>query len=100
MGEARSTLVKLKVKVGGSEQRCKKTIAALKTARQQLATEAHATVSTLLSRHIQEKELKVDELFKELCKDDAIISVESLRGFAKNIPEINSALLDIALGRY
>merc|ERR1712232_1504063 len=98
--EARSTLVKLKVKVGGSEQRCKKQIAALKAAHKQVATEVHAVVSSLLGRHVQSKELKADALFKELSKGGVAISSASLCKFVKDLPDAKPNLVDIALERY
>merc|ERR1712232_820462 len=88
------------VKVGGSEQRCKKQIAALKAAHKQVATEAHAVVSSLLGRHVQSKELKADALFKELSKGGAAISSASLCKFVKDLPDAKPNLVDIALERY
>jgi len=66
--EARSSLIKIKVKVGAIEQKCKKQIASLRAAHKAVAVEAQKAVMLALQAHAQAKQITADALFNQLCK--------------------------------
>jgi len=98
LGEARASLVKLKVSVGGLDSRCKKQIASLRTARKQVSNGAHAAIVAALKR----TGIGPEELFKQLSKGGDDISVEALRFFLSKLGDtkLKASQLDPGLERY
>eukprot|EP00931_Biecheleriopsis_adriatica_P025093 TRINITY_DN154_c0_g1_i8.p1 TRINITY_DN154_c0_g1~~TRINITY_DN154_c0_g1_i8.p1 ORF type:complete len:2005 (-),score=792.65 TRINITY_DN154_c0_g1_i8:106-6120(-) len=99
-GEARNSLVKLKVKVGAMENKCKKLLTGLKTARNDLAKEAEEAVLNALRTHVAEKGVKADALFAELSKGEQDIPASALRAYLEKIPELKASQLDMAMERF
>jgi len=100
--EARSSLVKLKVKVGALDAKCKKQIVAVKGARKQVASDAHTTVTGALRDHLLSKGVKTDEFFKELSQGKAEITQKRLREYLEKLPgeKLKASILDMGLDRY
>jgi len=100
--EARSVLVKLKVRLGSFESRCTKQIAALKTARKQVEGDAHEAITSALRKHVQKTGLTPDALFKQLSNGGTDIQVQQLRSFLEKLPNANlkSNQLDLGLEKY
>merc|ERR1719215_1618275 len=96
--EARSSLIKIKVKVGAIEQKCKKQIASLRAAHKAVAVEAQKAVMSALQAHAQEKKLTVDALFSQLCKGGQTIPKNSLKEFVEKIPNSGLKSSQLELG--
>jgi len=102
LAEAKSTLVKHKVKVGSFETKCTKQIKALKDVRKQVETEAHTAVMEALRAHVKGKDMTPDALFAELSKDGKGITLDGLKGFISAIPNhgLKASKLDLGLSCY
>lgn len=100
--EARSSLIKIKVKVGAIEQKCKKQIASLRAAHKGVAVEAQKAVILALQAHAQAKQITADVLFKQLCKSGQTIPIKSLREFVEKIPDsgLKASQIELGLDRY
>jgi len=85
--EARTTLVKVKVKVGSLDSKCKKQIVALNSARKQVTSDAEVALKDALRQHVVSKAMNPDELFKQLSNNGQAVSAESLRSFIQAIPD-------------
>ncbi|CAE8597869.1 unnamed protein product, partial [Polarella glacialis] len=67
--EARNSLVKLKVKVGALENKCKKLVQGLRTARKDMAIEAQDALLSAFRSHVMAQGITADALFKQLCPE-------------------------------
>lgn len=94
-GEAKSALVKLKVKAGTVEQKCRKQIAALKSAHKEVGVAARAAIISVFKKHVQDKGLSAEALFAELSKDGKPFPADALKAYLQKIP--NSSLKPIQL---
>lgn len=102
MSEARNSLVKLKVKVGAMENRCKKLSQQLRSARADLSLQAEEALLKTLRIFARNEGLKADELFKKLSKGESAIKPEHLRELVERIPDaqLKAPQLDLALDRF
>jgi len=99
--EARNSLVKMKVKTGAMESKCKKLIAGLKSARKDLAGEAEEAIRAALGRHVREKGLKSEELVTKLSDGQQDVSAAALRKFLESIDSgLKAAQLDLGLAGF
>jgi len=100
-GEARSALVKLKVKAGAIEQKCKRQSASLLNAHKEVGLAARKTVIGALMDHVQKNNVDFDSLFGELSTDGQPITVANLRAYIeKNVTSLTSVQLDLGLDAY
>jgi len=99
--ECRSTLIKLKVKAGALESRCKKHLAALGSAKKLVSHDALLAVKGALRAHAMEKGVKADDLFAQLGGKDGLVPPAALRKFVEQLPglSLKAAQLDLAFGR-
>ncbi|CAK0902536.1 unnamed protein product [Prorocentrum cordatum] len=100
--EARAVLVKLKVRVGALESKCRAQQLGLQRARKQAASDAHAAVAGAMQLHIRKAGRKPDEVFAELSKGGQDVPLEELRRFVSGIPDhgLRAAQLDLGLEGY
>jgi len=100
--EARSSLVKLKVKLGAQDARCKKQTASLRAARKQVAGEAGQAVVAALRTHVQKEGIKADELFTKLSGGKPEVTGKKLREFVEKIPGhgLKAVQLDVGFDAY
>jgi len=100
--EARSSLVKLKVKVGALDSRCKKQMNALRGARKQVAQDAQQAVASALRAHVQQKGMKADELFTKLSGGKSDVPAKKMREFVVKIPKhgLKDVQLDLGFDGY
>jgi len=96
--EARNSIVKLKVKCGAMENKCKKLINGLKGARKDLAGEAEEAVQKAVRSHMRQKGIKPEELFKELSGGSQDISAAALRKFLESMPDSGLKATHLDLG--
>eukprot|EP00930_Biecheleria_cincta_P023470 TRINITY_DN1695_c0_g4_i1.p1 TRINITY_DN1695_c0_g4~~TRINITY_DN1695_c0_g4_i1.p1 ORF type:complete len:2021 (+),score=568.23 TRINITY_DN1695_c0_g4_i1:448-6063(+) len=101
-GEARNTLVKLKVKVGALESKCKKVATGLKAARDSLVIQSEAAVLKIFRTYARQQAVQPDELFKKLSAGTENISATALREYLDQIPNtsLRAGQLDMAMGRF
>jgi hypothetical protein len=101
---ARSSLMKLRVKFGSFDAKCKKQVAALQAARRQVTATAHVDVMAVLTDHVQKKSIASDSLLQELGKgtDGPDVPLEAMRKYIEKIPgsKLKALQLDLALERY
>mmetsp|Transcript_35599 Transcript_35599/g.94158 ORF Transcript_35599/g.94158 Transcript_35599/m.94158 type:complete len:1976 (+) Transcript_35599:140-6067(+) len=99
--EARTTLVKVKVKVGSLDSKCKKQVLALASARKQVTSDAEIALKDALRKHVVSKAMKPDELFKELAQEGQAVSAQRLRSFIEAIPDsgLKSCQFDLGIER-
>ena len=102
LSEARNSLVKLKVKVGALENKCKKLLQGLKAARAEMSVQAEEALLNTLRLHARKEGLNADDLFKQLSKGEAEIKQDNLKEFLQRIPELQlqAPQLDLALDRF
>lgn len=102
MSEAKNSLVKLKVKVGAMENKCKKLLQGLKSAREEMSVKAEDALLSALRTHVRQQGLKADELFKQLSKGEEEIKQPALKEFVERIPDspLKASQLDVALDRF
>eukprot|EP00930_Biecheleria_cincta_P023467 TRINITY_DN1695_c0_g1_i1.p1 TRINITY_DN1695_c0_g1~~TRINITY_DN1695_c0_g1_i1.p1 ORF type:complete len:2092 (+),score=696.54 TRINITY_DN1695_c0_g1_i1:73-6276(+) len=100
--EAKNSLVKLKVKVGAMESKCKKLVTGLKTARSDLTRKSEGAVLKAFRTHAQEKAVKPDDLYKELASGADAIPAAALREYFDKMPDsgLKASQLDMAMGRF
>jgi len=100
--EARSVLVKLKVRLGSFDSRCQKQITALKLARKQVENDAAEALTSALRRHVRQAQIAPDVLVKQLSEGGTCISQTQLRDFLQKIqdPELKPTQMELGLERY
>jgi len=99
--ETRTALVKVKVKLGTMESRCKKQISLLAGARKQVTHRAQLALQRALRKHASAKGLQPAEVFKELSNGGDAVSAQALRKFLENIPDsgVNASQLDLGVDK-
>jgi len=99
---ARTTLNKLRVRLGTFEAKCQKQVFTLLNARRQLEFDAHSAVVATLSKHVQSLKEQPEILFKRLCQGGADIPLSEIRTFIGKIPDstLKPTQLDIGFRRY
>lgn len=99
--EARAVVMKHKTKIGSIDNKCRKLIAALVAARNDVADVAHAAVVAAVRKNVYEKGTSVEAVFTDLAKGSQDIPLASFRtfidGFADKLPALQ---LDLGLERY
>mmetsp|Transcript_22477 Transcript_22477/g.40102 ORF Transcript_22477/g.40102 Transcript_22477/m.40102 type:complete len:2032 (-) Transcript_22477:157-6252(-) len=97
--EARNSLVKLKVKVGALENKCKKLVQGLRTARKDMAIEAQDALLSAFRSHAMTQGITADALFKQLCPEGSQeIPVKVLRNYLEKIPDSQLKANQIDMG--
>jgi len=100
--DARATLIKLKVRVGALESKCKAQQLGLQRARKQVASDAHEAVTRALQLFVRKAGKRPDEVFTELSQGGQEVPVDELRKFVGGIPDhgLKAAQLELGLERY
>lgn len=100
--DVRTSLIKLKVRLGQFEAMCKKILKTLRGARKKVETEAHDLVVEALRAHVKENNITPRHLFEELSKEASQIDLESLRQFTMSLPnaDLKPGQLELGLRRY
>lgn len=100
--EAKNSLVKLKVKVGAMESKCKKLVTGLKTTRSELSRAAEEAVLKAFRAHCTKAGVKPDDLYKELAAGADAIPATALREYFGKMPDsgLKASQLDMAMGRF
>jgi len=102
LAEARNGLVKLKVKVGAMENKCKKLVLSLKSAREGMTAQAEEALLTAVQVYARQQGLTADALFKQLSNGEPEVKQANLRAFVEKIPDspVKASQLDLALDKF
>eukprot|EP00439_Symbiodinium_sp_Y106_P062882 s1029_g9.t1 len=105
--EAKNSLVKMKVKTGALENKCRKLRTGLQVAKNDMANAAEDAILKALRVHVKAQgmsaeELNPAELFQKLGKGEESIQADTLRAFIEKIPDsqLKASQLDLALTRF
>lgn len=100
--EAKNSLVKMKVKTGALENKCRKLRTGLQVAKNDMAKAAEDAILKALRVHVKEQGMSAEELFQKLGKGEESIQADTLRAFIEKIPDsqLKASQLDLALTRF
>jgi len=100
--EARSTLVKMKVRIGSFESKCLRQQAALRTARNQVEISSHGAVLAALQAHAKATAVVPEVLFKKLSQGALDIPLTEIRSYVEKIPDsgLKASQIQMGLLRY
>ncbi|OLQ11585.1 hypothetical protein AK812_SmicGene4566, partial [Symbiodinium microadriaticum] len=100
--EAKNSLVKMKVKTGALENKCRKLRTGLQVAKNDMAKAAEDAILKALREHVKAQGMSAEELFQKLGKGEESIQADTLRAFIEKIPDsqLKASQLDLALTRF
>jgi len=100
--EARSNLVKLKVRLGSFESKCLKQQTSLRVARKEVEGVAHTAVIEALRAHARKEGTAPEALFKQLSQGALEVPQSEMRSFLEKIPDsgLKASQLQLGLSRY
>lgn len=84
--EARSTLVKIQVRLGALETKVRKQVTAISTMHQQVASNARMAVKNCLRHYAMTEGLSPEQLFEKLSNGKDDIAKEAMHDFLSKIP--------------